>query len=140
MISIGNITISDASVGNVSIGQMYVGSTLVWKKGPSYDEMYPIINVINGVNYYRYTPKEQFVVYTGVGGGGDQVSYYRFEETTRYNYNRLWGSSKTITGPNSDPPRYFGLSSYTVNGYIYNKTRKEWLYRGVNVSEDMFDE
>lgn len=139
MISVSNSNIADVHVGSISIAKAYMGSVLIWEK-VSYDDKYPIINVIDGVNYYRYTPKEQFVVYSGVGGSTDQVNYFQFGATTRYDYNRLWGSTRTITGPNSEPPRYFNLTYYTKNGYIYNKTRKEWLYRGINVSEDMFDE
>ena len=138
MISVSNNNIADVHVGSISIAKAYVGSTLIWEK-ISYDDKYPIINVIDGVNYYRYTPKEVFVVYSGNGSGSDQVNYYYFGSTTRYNYNRLWGNSRTITGPNTEPPRYFNLRFYTANGYIYNKTRKEWLYRGANVPEDMFD-
>ena len=118
----------------------YVGSTrrkVMIVKG--YDVKYPIVNVINGVNYYRFTPNETFVVYSGTGSGGDVINYFRFGETTRYDYNRLWGGEKSYTGPNVEPPRYFTLAFYTSIGYIYNRTRKEWLYRGADVPEDKFD-
>ena len=138
MISVSSSNIADVYVGSISIAKAYMGSALIWEK-ITYDDKYPIINVIDGVNYYRFTPKESFIVYSGNGGGNDQISYYYFGSTTRYDYNRMWGAQKTYTGPNTEPPRYFNLRLYTANGYIYNKTRKEWLYRGSNVPEDMFD-
>ena len=106
-----------------------------------YDNKYPVINIIDGKNYYRFTPNEIFTVYTGnnSAGGADQIKYYRFGETTSYDYNRLWADEKSYTGLNVEPPRYFTLNHYTVIGYIYNKTRKEWLYRGTDVPEDKFD-
>ena len=48
-----------------------------------YDVKYPIVNVINGVNYYRFTPNETFVVYSGAGSSSDAINYFRFGETTR---------------------------------------------------------
>ena len=102
------------------------------------EDPYPEIRVINDKNYYRYTPREQFVVYSGQGTGGDQINYYHWDETTRYDFNRLWGGAKTYTGPVKDPPDYFDLAYYTATGYIYNKTRGYFLYKGSDVSDDLF--
>lgn len=40
---------------------------------------------------------------------------------------------------NDIKPKYCNLRAIITNGYIYNQTIKEWLYRRVNVPEDTFD-
>ena len=103
-------------------------------------EFYPEINVIDNIKYFRFTPGEIFIVKGGgVVGGGDQIKYYNYNETTSYDFNRLWDGEKTYTGFNATPPKYFTVSTHAETGYIYNSTRKIWLFRGTSVDEHLFD-
>lgn len=101
--------------------------------------VYPEIDIINNVTYYRYTPREQFQVKGGGAlGGSDQVNYFHYGSTTEYNFNRLWGGSMKITGPVANPPDYFTVTTSAQTGYVYNLTQGKWLFRGTDVPEDMF--